>query len=345
MIMKLNFDQLRAAASGVSYVAEEDGAVAFHRFTEKQEELYCRERSKFANRPLMPAGVKLRFRTASGRLGIKARVDTELRRRYFSMEVFANGKKVGELCNFDVNTIPFNYIFEPFETGSFSDCFELGEGEKEICIHLPWGIKMNLEEITLDDGASFVPVHTDKRLLCLGDSITQGYDALHPSQRYAARLAELLSAEEHNKAIAGEIFFPELAELLSEESAPDYISVAYGTNDWDQKNVEELVGNARAFFASLAAQFPESELIVITPIWRADCETADRPVSFTELAQIIEEAASCHPKAHVVNGLDIYPHDKAYFPDGYLHPGDEGFRCYSDGLARVLKEIGMIKGE
>ena len=28
------------------------------------------------------------------------------------------------------------------------------------------------------------------KLLCFGDSITQGYDALHPSNRYAAQLAD-----------------------------------------------------------------------------------------------------------------------------------------------------------
>lgn len=341
--MKLSLEQLRAVASGVSYVSEEGGAVTFHRFTEKQEELYRRERSEIAERTLFPAGVKLCFRTDSRFLGMKASFATNGKRRFFSTEVFKNGEKCGDISNFDVHSIPSEYGYLPFELGHREGRFDLGEGEKELCIHLPWSVMTRVEEITLDDNASFLPVHrTKKRLLALGDSITQGCDALYPSGRYPARLAEILSAEEHNKAIAAETFFPALAELLSEEPAPDYISVAYGTNDWYHKSAEELVGDARAFFASLAAQFPESELLVITPIWRADWEKADRSVPFTDLAKILGEAAACHPKAHVINGLDIYPHDKAYFPDNYLHPGDEGFRRYAAGLARALMEIGLI---
>ena len=70
-----------------------------------------------------------------------------------------------------------------------------------------------------------------KRILCFGDSISQGYDALYPSNQYTPQLAKLLDAEEYNKAIGGEIFRPELA-LARDDFEPEYITVAYGTNDW-----------------------------------------------------------------------------------------------------------------
>ena len=52
-----------------------------------------------------------------------------------------------------------------------------------------------------------------------------------------ARLADALGAEEVNKAIGGECFFPELA-ATKEDFQPEYITVAYGTNDWSRKSAE-----------------------------------------------------------------------------------------------------------
>lgn len=61
-----------------------------------------------------------------------------------------------------------------------------------------------------------------------------------------ARLADALGAEEVNKAIGGECFFPELA-ATKEDFQPEYITVAYGTNDWSRKLAEEFQTNCRAF--------------------------------------------------------------------------------------------------
>ena len=67
-------------------------------------------------------------------------------------------------------------------------------------------------------------------MLVYGDSITHGYDALAPSKAYSVSVPFTLSANAINKAIGGEIFFPTLARIKSNIN-PDYITVAYGTND------------------------------------------------------------------------------------------------------------------
>ena len=71
-----------------------------------------------------------------------------------------------------------------------------------------------------------------KTLTLFGDSITQGYDVLYPSSHYLLKCAATLNAQIYNKAIGGDIFRPELAQI-KDSYEPDYIVVAYGTNDWN----------------------------------------------------------------------------------------------------------------
>ena len=54
-------------------------------------------------------------------------------------------------------------------------------------------------------------------------------------------------AEEYNKAIGGDVFFPSLA-ATREDFEPDYITVAYGTNDWSKCPREALEENCKNFY-------------------------------------------------------------------------------------------------
>ena len=106
-------------------------------------------------------------------------------------------------------------------------------------------------------------------MLAFGDSITHGYDTLHPSGRYAAKLAERLEAEEFNKGIGGEKFFSELASL-KEPFVPDYITIEYGSNDWNRIDEETFKYNSRAFYENIVRNYPNSKIFTITPLWRKD---------------------------------------------------------------------------
>ena len=104
--------------------------------------------------------------------------------------------------------------------GEFSRNFALGGGRKSVCIYLPWSVIVEIEELSIDDTAYITPIKPSKKLIAFGDSITHGYDALRPSNRYVAKLAEALDAEEINKGIGGEIFFPASMALQSAMPTP-----------------------------------------------------------------------------------------------------------------------------
>ena len=115
-----------------------------------------------------------------------------------------------------------------------------------------------LEELSLEDGAALVPVCREKKILQFGDSITHGYDALHPAASYSVRLADALGMECCNKAIGGDMFCPGLA-ALPEETAPDVITAAYGTNDWSNRTEDVYAENCLGFYKALRETYPDQE--------------------------------------------------------------------------------------
>ena len=180
-------------------------------------------------------------------------------------------------------------------------------------------------------------VKPKKKILVFGDSITQGYDALHPHKRYAARLADALNAEEINKAIGAEVFVPELAEIC-EDFCPDYISVAYGTNDWSKTGFSDFKSRCEKFFRILARKYPKSRIFAITPTWRKDYAQSRQGWDFSEVEKTIYEMAEKHDNITPIRGFGFIPHSEIYFSDLYLHPNDDGFNEYADSLISEIKK-------
>ena len=329
--MKVSFDRLRAVALGAVNVAETAQGVRFYRFTEEQLAFYADN-----PRSTTSAGVRLRFRTDSTTLGLTVVVTHKTSRSFFSMDVLVNGAPIGYLDNIGDTELWGNSNVE-LPIGRFAAEFDLGVGEKEVCIHFPWSVGIALEALTLDDGASVIPVKPTKRFLVFGDSITQGYDAKRPSNRYAAQVCDAFDAEEVNKAIGGEFFVPPLA-AMPDGFTPDLIWVAYGTNDWSMHTDEQFHADCRAFYEALCATYAGVPIVAVTPIGRVTYrETACG--RFEELSDRIRKETAHLPQVTVVEGLEFVPTRAEYFGDKYLHPNDDGFAHYAHNLTKALTEV------
>lgn len=335
--MKLSFEQIKQIITGVAYVDEKDGSVFAHRFTREQEELYKSTDMSFYNKCLFTSGVRLVFKTDSESLYIKINGRSAGTRKYFSLDVFADGKPVGYMDNFSDIELPRDYTQFELPIGEKSQNFRLGQGTKTVCVYMPWSVSASIEEISVDDGAFVEGIKPYPKLLVYGDSITQGYDALRPSARYGAILADRLGAEEINKGIGGERFFPELAEL-KDDFVPDYITVAYGTNDWSGTDEETFKTKCRRFYANLSRNYPDSKIFAITPIWRKDMHQ-DKPFGdFKNVENNMLSLLADIDNVTVISGFDLVPQNENYFADLRLHPNDEGFGYYSENLYAKLKE-------
>lgn len=334
--MQLNLQTIQAITLGAVSVTQQEDGFHFYRFTQKQEALYKNRSDDFYRKSFATSGIQLSFRTDSKSLFLKATVTPGSSRQYFAFEIFVNGEKADTLDNYSNMDLPENYAGIQAPLGTFEKAFSLGSGEKTICIYLPWSVCATIQTLRLDANSVVIPVKPPKKLLCLGDSITQGYDALLPSNKYTSRLARWLQAEEYNKAIGGEIFFPELVQK-KENFEPDYITVAYGTNDWNYCTEQEFAQNCTAFFENLHTHYPRTRTVVITPTWRKEKNENRVFGEFANAERIIQKTVQKYENITVVSGMDMIAHDPKHFGDLRLHPNDEGFQQYFENLVKYIK--------
>jgi len=193
----------------------------------------------------------------------------------------------------------------------------------------------------LHANGSLEPAANRPQILCLGDSITQGFVAGWPSKCYVARLADALDADVLNQGIGGHIFQPESLNGMEKlPFVPACITVAYGTNDWhDCETIEEIRSNICGYFARLEQLFPSVPVYIISPLWRADCEEA-RPhgAPLTVVREILmQETAAYHRHMTVLDGSTLLDHKVELFEDEFLHPNRTGFAQMADRLLQAMR--------
>ena len=259
--MKLTLEQVRSMTHGALSVTEENGIFTFRRFTDRQAELY-ETVNDFRVKVPATSGVRLEFVTDASKFSFDYRINIASSRRFYYFDVFVDGIMMQ------------HFGHEGLAEAASTLTVKLPEGSHRVAVYFPNLAKATLSNLTLDDGATLEPVKKSRRLLCYGDSITQGYDAKYSSQTYANLLADRLDAEMVDQGIGGEVFRPELIDP-DMDFDPDIITVAYGTNDWSGQEHDRTVQCANEFYARLRATYPKAKIFAITPIWRA-AEIAER---------------------------------------------------------------------
>lgn len=343
--MILGFDTVEAITCGAKYVNMEADGIHFYRLNQRQKEYYINGFPGFYSKGKCCAGIKLHFKTNSRSLKLDLTLQKTTGRSYGAVEVLVDGVRIGNINNFENQELPADYAALPFPCGRVEKTFDLGEGEKTVCILFPRLISIILHEVSLDDGAAVEAVKAEKKALVFGDSITQGFDCLWPSSHYVHQLCDKLDADEYNNAIGGDKFAPASA-ACRDDFAPDYVIVGYGTNDWRNGTVALFQENCREFFAVLNRNFPGVPVIVITPVWRADLETAQNVVDFGPIHEIedyIRQVAAPYPNVTVIRGFELIPHETRMYGDLRLHPNDEGFAHYGKNLLCALQQVGFLK--
>ena len=328
--MKLTLEQMKAVTVGIEDICYENGKFTFHRFTESEKNFIDN------HNVLHPAGVKMEFKTDSKMLKIKGITRLLGNRSYYAFDIFENDIKIGSIQNLKDEDTLGNYAYETYELGNFSECFCLGDGEKNIKIVFPCTVGAEIEEIELTDASFILPVKQDKNIIFYGDSITQGYDALHPSKTYAYRLSDTLKANMINKALGGDHFSPNLVKAAS-DCNPEYVIVAYGTNDWSYDEKEDITKNAVAFLDNTMEKFPDSKIYVLSPIWRKDYTEYRKAGKYNEIETIIKKACENRKNVCFISGFSLVPSDENLFGDLRLHPSDKGFEHYFKNLLDKMR--------
>lgn len=336
--MNIGFNEIRSAVCGAAYLEEKNGKIIFHRFTLEQETVY-KTLKPGLTQINSTAGVVLSFETDSEFLKIDICTEASTIRDFFSIDIFVNGSLNGYIDNIDANVNFENYLEGTYTLGRFKKTFDLGRGIKKVEIHFPWSVKTVLNAIETADYSFFKPCKPEKSILVFGDSITIGENVLRPSNRYCSAVARKINAQEFNKAIGGEHFCPYLSEL-KDSIDPDYILVAYGTNDWAWGSKEEFINNCTSFFENLNKNYPLAQIFTLTPIWRKDYLERSSFMPFKDIKNEISDITKIYDNVFIIDGFDLIPHDEKYFSDKRLHPNDLGQKFIADGLIKFIKKVG-----
>lgn len=327
--MKLSVSDLQKIVhNAVSCSFDENGGVTLCRFTQSQMDTVTRLSADWLKKAKSSAAMTLDFITDSDILVLKFDLFPGSSRQTASLDLYVDG------------------VFHASKQMAGLDAkmagFQLPAGQHRVTVYLPWSVQLVIREVHLSDGASIREVEKSCKLLCLGDSITQGYDAAFTSLTYVNQIARELNAEVIDQGIGGHIFHVEYIDESVRQIDPDLITVAYGTNDYGQyETLEEYAAHTGAYLRKLAELFPNTKILGILPIFRNDgnyqTRKLYRPYTMDHARQVLR-AQYAEIGAHVVEETGIAHLPQMYAPD-FLHPNDLGFSLMVKGILKKIKEI------
>lgn len=313
--MLLSSEELQRLCFGSLKIEPREDGLHFKRFTDRQLSEWRAFDSVLGARAEATTGVTLDFYTDSSRVALEVSGGC--------FELLIDGASAVRMTA------------EELESEKNILSFTTTEGRHRVTLIFPYHSEGVLQGVALEDGASVAAPEFERRLLLLGDSITQGWNSGHDSMSYAHRTARLLNAEAVNCGIGGAIYYPPAFERIDFE--PDTVICAYGTNDFGRyDSLYAFKKTVEAFFELVGNAYNGRKIVVITPIRRYDLDGAHQR-DFEEHRAVIASLAGEHGFS-TVDGYELVPDLESLYADS-LHPNAEGMGCYAAALVQRLKAL------
>jgi len=320
--MRCTTEDIKKITQGAIRIFEEDGYTVFRRFTPYQENVL--DERKFTPRQFANAGMRLEFYSPAGEISFDYVAFRGGAAKLFSLAVMFNGIEVyKQHCSFEEDIY-----------GHFSIKVPESEELTKVTVYLPCLGGMRMKDLELPEG--YIPCKREKKILMLGDSITQGAFSDRPWLTYVNIVADKLNAEVLNQGIGGDKFCPRgLDPELPFE--PDVITVAYGTNDWAAA-IPDLAGIIEEYFTKLESIYPNTPKYAIPPLWRGNTDgLVKNGLTLQNVRELVTESALRHG-CKVIPSLPLVPPHEDFFHDKTLHPNSLGFLLYGNAVAEAIKK-------
>lgn len=315
--MKLTKEQIKSITVGTVDCREDSRGLHFTKY--KQEQLAAWEKAApwLVDNVKASTGIRLDFHTDSSAVTFDV-ADGK------SYDVKIDGILTHHFkCSGDQNRC--SYTVELGETGEM----------KHVVFSLPShdtpGVICG---VAVDDGATVQPHKFDRKLLFLGDSITQGWNSEYDTLSYAYQVSEALNGESVIHGIGGSFFEP--TALCNMGYTPDTVFVAFGTNDFNHfATLEEIKNRAKEYLLLVKKLYPQAKIYVISPIWRQDCHEMQKCGTFQQCREVITKTAQSLD-LEVIDGMKLVPHHADFMADN-VHPNALGFMLYAQNLLKYIK--------
>ena len=231
----------------------------------------------------------------------------------------------------------------PAQLGEGTVRLRVGEGTEPVSLYLPEGMRPTVVALR-PQGDEIRPAAPQKRWLCYGDSIVEGWCASEPAAAWPHIVSRLHDLDVVNLGYAGSAR-GEVASAQEIASLPaDLITLAHGTNCWSRTphSVDLFSAGLRAFLDLLRTGHPETPVVAISPILRVDAESVPNVLgtSLAELRRAFEEVVEQRQQdgdgqLRLVAGRELVAEEQ--LSDG-IHPDDEGHQEIARALAPIIAE-------
>lgn len=322
----LSTGQIRRCARGVVEVIEEEGGIRFRRFPPQVLEYYHSCGEGRAIRADCTAGVVLAFETDSRRLRLEAELPAGARSFGYA-DLYVGGRF-------------FAALGETPSTGRIAREVELPGRDEEgqvVELHLAHCRTTVLKSLALSDGAHSHAVAEHPPWLAIGDSITQGMNALHPSLIYPVAAARLLGVPVHNAGVGGAVFDTETLRVPLVDS-PQFITVGYGINDFNGGSDAAPTG---PYLERLRELYPDVAVVVLEPTWSPgeglDCDPEPNAAGITlrEYRHQLRDVVADFEGMCCLRANKLLPPVPEFVPDG-VHPDTVGHQVMGANLKELL---------
>ena len=307
-----NSEIVDIAVGSVYHNVDANGELHLYRCLPEQMDAYWKLSDNLGEWSGRTNGVRLDFVTDSSLFSFKI-----LNGKKY--ELFINGIKTDHI------TLPIGETF----------CKELdtSSGENRITLIYPSHEAGVLSEIALSQGASYRRYqHTyGKKILFIGDSITQGWDTVSDSNSYAYQVSLRYDADTVIFGVGGAYFHESILPSV-DVYHPDVVIVAFGANDFG-RGEEALIKNMHEFLDKLLPLYSNSKIIGLTPIsGRAGSKPGRNPFR-EKICEIYDEYG-----IEYIDGSSMVAPLDENFADRY-HPNDKGYCEMADRLIPKLDEM------
>ena len=316
--MKLTIQELQNIYFGAyAFTETNDGYLMAHQYTQAQEEYFKSALDFWLERCTASTAKTLEFVTDASSVSFGYRLD------------WIGSQDSFELC-IDGLITQIRYVKDLAPEGRLT--FRLPEGEKNVVIYLPADARALIRDFETDSVCR--PAIKGKKVLWMGDSITQGYGPLRSAQTYVSVANRRLNYDIINQGIGGYVYDKKVLTKM-EGYMPEKIIVALGTNQFGcetMKDIEEYYERLMEVYGN------DMPVLCITPLWRDDV-----PNGYETLARFCENVkkiAGSYKNVKVVDGFRLVPHLHEYFLDK-LHPNCFGAEVYGRNLVREIERLGF----
>lgn len=306
--MKLTFEQIKNLTVGAVDIEQTADGIFFYKMQKCQIDAFYALSDILGFRAKTTTGIRLDFETDS---------------KFLAFEV-KNGSK-------------FEYLID----GVYQGTVDINDKRAKIELSAPCRVTLVfpshdvgvIDNVELSDGASAVRHKFDKKVLFIGDSITQGWNSGIDTLSYAYRTSFALNLDSVIQGVGGAYYHA--STFADSGFEPDTVIVAYGTNDvWHFGTKDEMALQLRAYLGLVKETYKQSKIYAISPIWVSGGSEEKRMGNLWECYRFIAEEIEKCGVEHI-RGLDLVPHERRYFADD-LHPNADGFGEYAGKLAKIL---------